>query len=296
MQHLEKFLNYLKFEKRFSEHTQVSYKTDLTQFILFVEDNSNCTNPSDVDYRMIRNWIVHLMDQHESSRTVNRKLSALKSFYKFLLKEGLVKNNPLDKIISPKISKRLPVFVEEKQMDVLLDEIEFGENYKGQRNRMIIEMFYFTGIRLSELMNLKNSDIDFQNNTIKVTGKRNKERIIPITMEFTEEIKKFILLKQESELDNSNKDYYFVNQKGEKLYPKAIYRVINSYLQLVTSIDKKSPHVIRHSFATHMLNHGADLNAIKEILGHANLSATQVYTHNTFEKLTRIYKQAHPRA
>jgi integrase/recombinase XerC len=161
---------------------------------------------------------------------------------------------------------------------------------------MIIEMFYFTGIRLSELMNLKNSDIDFQNNTIKVTGKRNKERIIPITMEFTEEIKKFILLKQESELDNSNKDYYFVNQKGEKLYPKAIYRVINSYLQLVTSIDKKSPHVIRHSFATHMLNHGADLNAIKEILGHANLSATQVYTHNTFEKLTRIYKQAHPRA
>jgi integrase/recombinase XerC len=296
MQHLEKFLNYLKFEKRFSEHTQVSYTTDLNQFIQFAQNKYNCIEPSEVDYRMIRNWIVQLMDVHNSSRTVNRKLSALKSFYKFLLKEGLVSMNPLNKISSPKVSKRLPVFVEEKQMDVLLDEIEFGNDYRGQRNKLVVEMFYFTGIRLSELMNLRNSDIDFHSSTIKVTGKRNKERIIPITMEFSEELRKFIIFKQKSGLPGQNIEYFFVREKGQKLYPKAIYRVINSYLKLVTSIDKKSPHVIRHSFATHMLNHGADLNAIKEILGHSNLSATQVYTHNTFEKLTRIYKQAHPRA
>ncbi len=296
MQHLEKFLNYLKFEKRFSEHTQVSYKTDLTQFAQFINDNYICTEPSKVNYRMIRNWIVSLMDSHNSSRTVNRKLSTLKSFYKFLLKEGIVIQNPLDKISSPKISKRLPVFVEEKQMNVLLDEIEFGEDFKGLRNRLIIEMFYFTGIRLAELMNIRNCDIDFQNNTIKVTGKRNKERIIPITKEFSDELRNFILLKQKTELTGQNEEYFFIGEKGQKLYPKFIYRIINYYLQLVTSLDKKSPHVIRHSFATHMLNHGADLNAIKELLGHANLSATQVYTHNTFEKLTRIYKQAHPRA
>jgi integrase/recombinase XerC len=296
MQHLEKFLNYLKFEKRFSEHTQVSYKVDLTQFNLFVKEHFNCTDPSDIDHRMIRNWIIQLMDNHNTSRTVNRKLSSLKSFYKFLLKESLVKKNPLDKITNPKISKRLPVFVEEKQMDVLLDEIEFGEDFKGHRNRLIIEMFYFTGIRLSELMNIHNNDIDFHNNTIKVIGKRNKERLVPVTKEFCSELQKFIVLKQDSGLTDGNEDYFFINEKGQKLYSKAIYRVINSYLKLVTSIDKKSPHVIRHSFATHMLNHGADLNAIKEILGHANLSATQVYTHNTFEKLTRIYKQAHPRA
>jgi integrase/recombinase XerC len=296
MQHLEKFLNYLKFEKRFSEHTQVSYSTDLNQFIHFINDKYNCSELSEVDYRMIRNWIVYLMDEHNSSRTVNRKLSALKSFYKFLLKEGLVLHNPLNKISSPKVSKRLPVFVEEKQMDMLLEEIEFGDDFKGIRNKLVIEMFYFTGIRLAELMNLHNSDIDFQQNTIKVTGKRNKERIIPITKEFNIELQKFIICKQDEGITSKNDDYFFVREKGQKLYPKAIYRVINYYLKLVTSIDKKSPHVIRHSFATHMLNHGADLNAIKELLGHSNLSATQVYTHNTFEKLTRIYKQAHPRA
>jgi integrase/recombinase XerC len=296
MQHLEKFLNYLKFEKRFSEHTQVSYSTDLNQFIQFIDNKYNCSELSEVDYRMVRNWIVYLMDEHNSSRTVNRKLSALKSFYKFLLKEGLVLHNPLNKISSPKVSKRLPVFVEEKQMDMLLEEIEFGDDFKGIRNKLVIEMFYFTGIRLAELMNLHNSDIDFQQNTIKVTGKRNKERIIPITKEFNIELQKFIICKQDEGITSKNDDYFFVREKGQKLYPKAIYRVINYYLKLVTSIDKKSPHVIRHSFATHMLNHGADLNAIKELLGHSNLSATQVYTHNTFEKLTRIYKQAHPRA
>lgn len=181
-------------------------------------------------------------------------------------------------------------------MDILLDEVEFGDDFIGQRNKLIIEMFYFTGMRLSELINLHNIDIDVKNLTIKVIGKGNKERIIPIAKEFSKSVEDFFYLKQNNSIAVQKTDYFFNNIKGQKLYPKAVYRVIKSYLCLITSLDKKSPHVIRHTFATHMLNHGADLNAIKELLGHANLSATQVYTHNTFEKLKRIYKQAHPRA
>jgi integrase/recombinase XerC len=244
---------------------------------------------------MVRKWIVKLMDEGDTSRTVNRKLSALKSFYKFLQKEGVVNFNPLDKITAPKVSKRLPVFVDEKQMDNLLDDVEFGNDFTGNRNKLIIEMFYFTGIRLSELINIKRSDIDFHNLTIKVLGKRNKERIIPVNKDFMDRILDFLKFKAK-ETVIAGTDNLFTGKTGKKLYPKAVYRIINTYLKLVTSIEKRSPHVIRHTFATHMLNHGADLNAIKELLGHANLSATQVYTHNTFEKLTRIYKQAHPRA
>jgi integrase/recombinase XerC len=202
--------------------------------------------------------------------------------------------NPLDKVSAPKTSKRLPVFVDEKQMDSLIDTVEFGDDFIGQRNKMIIELFYFTGIRLSELINVQINDIDFYNQTIKVLGKRNKERIIPLNREFSNSIKNFIEFKDKSGFENNN--YLFCSNKGIKLYPEAVYRIINGYLKIVTSIEKKSPHVLRHTFATHMLNRGADLNAIKELLGHANLSATQVYTHNTFEKLTKIYKQAHPRA
>jgi len=295
MQHIERFLNYLLYEKRFSKHTQISYKTDLVQFEHFISDNFNCSDPAGINYKMIRNWIAYLMNNGNSSRSVNRKISSLKSFYKFLLKEGFVYQNPLDKIVNPKVSKRLPVFIEENQMDILLDEVEFGDDFKGLRNKLIIEMFYFTGIRLNELINIQTNDIDFYNLSIKVLGKRNKERIVPIGKEFSEHIQFYIEIKKKK-LVVSNTDYLFTGEKGTKLYPKAVYRIINSYLRLVSSIEKKSPHVIRHTFATLMLNHGADLNAIKEILGHANLAATQVYTHNTFEKLNRIYKQAHPRA
>jgi integrase/recombinase XerC len=292
MQHLDKFLNFLQFEKRFSRHTQISYKTDLEQFSDFISGEFNCLNPDGVNFRMVRKWIVKLMDQGNTSRTVNRKLSALKSFYRFLQKNGVVESNPLDKITSPKVNKRLPVFVDEKQMDILLDDIEFGDDLIGSRNKLIIEMFYFTGIRLSELINLKKSDVDFYNLTIKVLGKRNKERIVPVNSDFMASIIKF----KNKESLIAETDNFFTSKTGKKLYPKAVYRIINAYLKLVTPIEKRSPHIIRHTFATHMLNHGADLNAIKELLGHANLSATQVYTHNTFEKLTRIYKQAHPRA
>jgi integrase/recombinase XerC len=295
MQHLERFSNYLQFEKRFSKHTVLSYQNDLTQFSNFLVENHTNDDPATVDYRVIRRWIVHLVNNKITSRSVNRKLSALKSFYKFLLNEGIVRKNPLDKIIAPKIGKRLPVFVDEKQIDILLDEVEFGGDFTGQRNKLIIELFYFTGIRLSELIEIKVVDVDFQNMTIKVLGKRNKERIVPISNSFKDHLQIYLDLRKK-EIESYESDSFFVNKEGKKLYPKAVYRVVNSYLRLVTLVEKKSPHVLRHTFATHMLNHGADLNAIKELLGHSNLSATQVYTHNTFEKLTKIYKQAHPRA
>jgi integrase/recombinase XerC len=242
---------------------------------------------------MVRKWIVNLMDNNIGARSVNRKISSLKAFYKFLIRRGLAEKSPLDKISAPKVSKRLPSFVEEKHMEVLLDDVEFDDDFKGITNKLVIKMFYFTGIRLSELINLKTQDFDFNNLTIKVLGKRNKERLVPVSKEFAAELIEYQKLK---EREGVFSDYIFVRESGKPFYAKAVYRIVNSYLRLITSIDKKSPHVLRHSFATHMLNHGADLNAIKELLGHANLSATQVYTHNSFEKLTRIYKQAHPRA
>lgn len=295
MLYVDDFLNYLKFEKRCSVHTQVSYQTDIEQFGIFVRNIFNCNDPGKVNFRMVRKWIIELVDSGNTTRTVNRKLTALKMFYKYLLRQSLVSTSPLDKVVAPKIQKRLPVFVEEKQMNMLIDEMEFGDDLKGQRNKLIIEMFYLTGMRLSELLNLKEIDIDAISLTVKVLGKRSKERLIPISKEFLGHINDYLGTKHK-EIVARGEQYIFVNQKGVKLNPKAVYRIINSYLRLVTSIEKKSPHIIRHTFATHMLNNGADLNAIKELLGHANLSATQVYTHNTFEKLTKIYKQAHPRA
>jgi integrase/recombinase XerC len=294
MLYLEKFLAYLQYEKRFSKHTFISYQTDLKQFSDFLVEKCRNDDPTLVDYRMVRNWIVVLIDQGLSNKSVNRKLSSLKSFFKFLQKETLILSNPLNKIVAPKINKRLPVYVEEKQMDKLIDGVDFGNDYKGLLHKLIIEMFYFTGIRLSELITLKRSNVDFYNLTVKVTGKRNKERIIPVNKEFAEHLSSY--LDSYNRINVENNELFFLNNKGKKLYPLYVYRVIQSYLKLVTSIEKKSPHVLRHTFATHMLNHGADLNAIKELLGHSSLAATQVYTHNTFEKLTRIYKQAHPRA
>jgi integrase/recombinase XerC len=294
MLYFEKFLAYLQYEKRFSEHTIIAYQSDLTQFADFLKNLNNIEDPTLVDHQMVRKWIVNLIELNCTNRSVGRKISSLKSFFKFLQKESLIQGNPLMKIIVPTIKKRLPAFVEEKQMDVLIDKVDFSDDYNGHMNRLIIQMFYFTGIRLSELITLRKANVDFHNMTIKVTGKRNKERIIPINMEFSKQLEHFVNLNNSINIENS--DYFFITNKGKKLYPQYVYRVIQSYLKLVTSIEKKSPHVLRHTFATHMLNHGADLNAIKELLGHASLAATQVYTHNTFEKLTRIYKQAHPRA
>ena len=246
-----------------------------------------------VDHSMIRSWLVFLMEQGDSPRSVNRKLTSLKSFYRFLLKEGVVDYNPMRKIISPKTSKRLPEFIETEKIMALIEQMADIKGFSGLRNRIIVEMFYNTGIRLSELLTLKETDIDFHSDTIKVLGKRNKERLIPFTKKFGSLLKVYIAEKEKSfglvpEL--------FLTNKGGKMYPKLIYLIVKNHLAGVTTLDKKSPHVLRHTFATHLLNNGAELNAVKELLGHANLAATQVYTHNTIEKLKRIYKQAHPRA
>jgi len=292
----ERFINYIRYEKRFSEHIIKAYQTDLNQFYSWLDTHYDINDPSSIGYMIIRSWLVHLMDKGISPRAVNRKLSSLRSFYKFLIREGMIDENPMKKIIPPKAGKKLPVFVEEEKMALLLDNVSFGDGFADIRDRLIIELLYFTGIRLSELINIRISDIHFHDLVIKVVGKRNKERLIPINSYLSKSIKEYIGLRDREFGESNKSDFLIVTNKGAKTYSKLIYRVVNRYLGTVTTHDKRSPHVLRHSFATHMLNNGADLNAIKEILGHANLSATQVYTHNTIDKLKRIYKQAHPRA
>ena len=289
------FLKYLQFEKRFSENTIKSYKNDLYQFSDFIERNFKEIEVHLVNEKIIRAWIVSLMEKDFSTLSINRKISTLKTFFKFLLREGHINVNPMDKVISPKNAKKLPNFVEEKQINNLLDDYSFGDDFAGIRNKTIVEMFYNTGMRLSELIGLTNQSLDFHGGTIKVLGKRNKERILPLHSSFLKSLRKYIS-NRDQEFINLDHEYLFVTDKGNKLYEKFVYRVVNKYLNMVTTIEKKSPHILRHTFATHLLNRGADLNAIKELLGHANLSATQIYTHNTFEKLKTIYKQAHPRA
>jgi len=285
----EKFLDYLKFEKRYSDHTIVSYNTDLSQFqtFLLIEFNVNILN--EIHHQLIRSWISSLLESGISARSVNRKITTLKSYFKYLVQQDVLEENPMRKIVSPKNSKKLPVFVEKSKMDMLLNEIKFPEGFKGDRDKLIIDVFYMTGVRLSELINIKVSDIDFVNNQLKVLGKRNKERLIPITNTLLNRIKIF------SKKNSINK-FLFTNFEGISLSSKQVYNLVNKYIGMVTSLDKKSPHILRHTFATHMLNNGADINAIKEILGHSNLSATQIYTHNTIDRLKSIYKQAHPRA
>lgn len=289
------FLKYLQFEKRVSVNTLRSYENDLSQFISFVNDNNESIEIHKTNEKVIRAWIVSLMEKDFSSVSVNRKISTLKTFFKFLLRENCIVSNPMDKVISQKTSKKLPSFIEEYQINKLLDEFSFGEDFIGIRNKTVVEMFYNTGIRLSELIGIQNSDVDFTKNTIKVLGKRNKERILPIHMNFAKSLKEYSQIRDQ-EFNDIKHNYFFVTDKGNKLYEKFVYRLVNKYLNFVTTVEKKSPHILRHTFATHMLNKGADLNAIKELLGHASLAATQVYTHNTFEKLKTIYKLAHPRA
>lgn len=291
----DSFLEYLQFEKRFSGHTLVAYTNDLNQFNLYLHTAYEIKSVAEVNHTVVRSWIVSLMEQKIAPRSVNRKITALKTFYKFLLRQGIITENPMLKIQAPKTSKRLPVFVEKEKMDTLLDTIDFGDDFEGHRNKLIIELFYATGIRLTELVNLKQSNIDVYQCQLKVLGKRNKERIVPFNSVLKDEIKKYMKARTAIVNDTDN-DFLFVSDTGKKVYYKLVYRIVNAYLALITTVGKKSPHVLRHTFATHMLNNGADLNAIKELLGHASLAATQVYTHNTVEKLKNIHKQAHPKA
>jgi integrase/recombinase XerC len=290
---VNQFLDFLQFEKRYSAHTLKAYTTDLRDFGDFLETAYQTNNLLQTDYFQVRSWIVSLLEQNIDPKSVKRKISCLKSFFSFAMKNNLILKNPMDKVISPKSSSNLPVFIEKNALENLLSGGDFEDTFEGKRDRLILETFYCTGMRLSELLNIKIKDIDFQRSTVKVLGKRNKERIIPILNHLKSMLSDFIKdTANESNFDN----FLFTTSKGKKMNPKLVYNIVYSYLSKVTTADKKSPHVLRHSFATHMLNNGSDLNAIKEILGHANLQATQVYTHNTIEKLKNIYKKAHPRA
>jgi integrase/recombinase XerC len=290
---INSFLQYIQYEKRFSPHTILAYKNDLEQFGAYQKDLYETEDPAAITYSMIRSWIVDLMEKKISPRSINRKLTSLKTFYKFLLRQGLVQTNPMLKVQSPKTSKRLPVFVDEANMELLFKDVDFGDGFPAIRDRLILEIFYATGMRLSELTGLDDSRVDIYQNQIKVLGKRNKERIIPFTKTLKDLIESYLKIRKE--LINPPPSF-FVTDKGKKMYAKLVYRIVTHRLGEVTTLDKKSPHILRHTFATHMLNRGADINSVKELLGHANLSATQVYTHNTIDKLKQVYKQAHPRA
>ena len=292
---ISSFLTYLQHEKRYSPHTVKSYHTDLLQFQVFLREECE-TELIAVITPQVRSFIVYLMDAAVSANAIGRKISTLRSFYKFMLREQALKKNPMLLIKAPKVPKRLPVFIEEVKMDLLLDSAEkFDESFSSQRDKVVLELLFGTGVRLAELLLLKENDINFYEGTIKVLGKRNKERIIPLHGPLINQIKKYIDLKLIQKFDNKNTTLIVTNT-GTIAYPKLIYRIVNSYLTLISTQDKKSPHVLRHSFASSLLNRGADLNAIKELLGHSSLAATQVYTHNSVERLKSIYKQAHPKA
>ena len=290
--HIQAFLDYLRFEKRYSQHTIISYQNDLEQFFAFLSQYGDVEITA-ITTSYIRSWLAELKGESISSKSINRKISSLKSFFKFFMKQGVIKQTPMTTIVSPKINKRLPVFVEEKNTNTLFSYVEFNDNWMGRTDRLILILFYNTGMRLSELINLKEKNIDTYYSQIKVLGKGNKERIIPVLKELSKEIENYIGSKP-VKLEGVTE--VLVNEKGKPLYPKYVYNTVKKYLNAVTTLDKKSPHVLRHTFATHLMNNGADLNAVKELLGHASLAATQVYTHNTIETLKDIYKKAHPKA
>jgi len=296
MELINLFLTYLQVEKRASAHTVVSYRNDLKQFWNYVQQAFPDLDWAAVDAVIIRTYIITLMEEKITPRSVNRKISALKSFYKYHLKMGVFKNNPVLQVHTPKMHRRLPHFVEEKDMVKLFDVKMFADHFEGWRDRTIMELFYATGMRLSELRALTFSDVDLYNEQVKVLGKRNKERILPFGHTFKTVFTQYITFYTEKFGAPTQNNFIFINVKGKQLAPKNIYTIVRQYLDMITTIEKRSPHVIRHTFATHLLNRGADLNTIKELLGHSNLAATQIYTHNSIEKLKSIYQQAHPRA
>lgn len=292
---VQSFIDYLSFEKRYSRHTIVAYSKDLEQFFTYLNSVYPCHKLDEITHQYIRSWLVHLMKEGTEAKTINRKISTLKAFFKYHLKTGLIETTPMTTIVAPRISKKLPVFVEQKHTQTLFNHVAFPEGWNGSTERMVLELFYATGIRLSELVNIKENQVDINQRNLKVLGKGNKERIIPLNAQITDSIAGYMREKR-TKLEGFDADYLLVNSKGKKLYPKYVYLVVKKYLSLVTTVQKKSPHILRHTFATHLTNEGADLNAIKELLGHSSLAATQIYTHNTIEKLKEVHKKAHPKA
>jgi integrase/recombinase XerC len=301
---LERFIRYIKFEKRYSPHTVSAYQSDLDQFMLFLNNPGNAivvpepiiTHPNQITYHDIRNWMVSMIDHKLTGRSVNRKMATLRKYFKFLLQEGVITQNPASKIRSQKIPKHLPVVVEGTSLTQMLDnDIVTDDDFEGMRNKLVVELLFGTGIRLAELLGLKDSDINDYEGTLKVLGKRNKERIIPINTELRILLGRYLELKKNQNFHNISV-MLIVTSKGTDAYRQLIYLIVQKYLSNISTQTKRSPHVLRHTFATSLLNNGADLNSIKELLGHANLSATQIYTHNSVERLKSIYKQAHPKA
>ena len=291
------FIDFLRYEKRVSPHTVTAYEHDLAQFSTFMEEKLDIYQLENVQTEDIRTWIISLLEDEElQAKSVNRKVSAVRALYRYKLKIKELSYNPTLVVHAPKIPKKLPQYVDQKDMAHLFDDVPFEETFEGLRDRTILELFYATGMRLSELLNIKTQDIHLQDNTILILGKRNKERLIPFGNHMSKLLTCYMENLQKKFCEGTKNNYIFVTANGEQLYPKAVYRIVRKYLDMVTTIDKRSPHVLRHTFATHMLNNGADLNAIKTILGHSSLAATQVYTHNSIEQLKSIYNQAHPRA
>ena len=292
---VQQFIDYLVYQKRYSRHTVISYQHDLDCFFHFLEAQFEAPQIADIKPTYIRTWLAGLKEQGNSSRTINRKISSLKSFFKYQLRQQVISATPMGTIISPKTSKKLPQYVEKKDMQTLFNYVEFPDHFMGNTERLVLQLFYNTGMRQAELLNLKQTHVDIHNSTVKVFGKGGKERIIPVDNKLMLDIKNYIAKKTLLPWGDDH-TFLFVNEKGKKLYAKQVYTMVKKYLSLVTTIDKKSPHILRHSFATHLTNNGADLTAVKELLGHSSLAATQVYTHNGIEKLKDVFKKAHPRA
>ena len=290
---LEQFIDYLRYEKKYSFHTQKAYKRDLKFFNDFCKKN-NHYNIDNCEYKIIRLWIISMIDGGNSNRTVNRKISVLRSYFNFLIKIDLIKTSPLNKHIPLKESKKIQIPFSEDEVKLLLDSKLFNQDYSSQLSKIVIELFYYTGIRRSELINLKINDIDLSGQTIKVLGKNNKERKIPIIKPLYDSIQQYNSVKKSNKINQVNQNY-LVNKKGKVLGENFVYKTVNDYISLVTTKTKKSPHMLRHSFATHLLNNGANINAVKELLGHSSLAATQIYTHTSMEKIKKIYSKTHPR-
>ncbi|RNI33161.1 integrase [Rufibacter immobilis] len=292
---MELFFKYLQYEKRFSPHTITSYQTDLHQFQEYLQEVYQLEDLKVADHAIIRSWVVTLVQKELDSRTIHRKIASLRSYYRFLVQRGLLETNPTLRIKAPKLAKKLPAFIPEDAFTQLLDQSEFTTDFKGQRERLILELLYGTGMRLAELTTLQLEDINLAASTLKVLGKGNKERILPLNASLINALSHYLQLRSAT-FPNNNSSFLFVTDKEAPLYPKYVYRVVKKYISTVSTANKNSPHVLRHSFATHLLNRGADLGAIKDLLGHASLAATQVYTHNSIEKLKAIFEKAHPKA
>ena len=292
---IQEFLNYLAFQKRYSQHTILSYQNDLIAFFDFIVIQYEYIKLTEITPSVVRTWLASLKENKNTSKTINRKISSLKSFFKYQLKMKHVQLSPMDNVSSLKINKRLPSFIEQKDINTLFQYVEFPDNWEGKTDRLLLQIFYNTGMRLSELINLKESQFDKSNSVIRVLGKGNKERILPLDNKLINDIQQYISLKS-IVFSQGTAAFLLVNSKGKKLYPKYVYRVVKKYIGTVSTNSRKSPHVLRHSFATHLTNNGADINAVKELLGHASLASTQVYTHNSIDKLKDVYKLSHPKS